>query len=66
MLTYANHLGVYAEEIGLTGEQLGNFPKPSPTSPSSVPRSTSTGTSADIAIGIERHVGKDHMGRSRT
>jgi GH15 family glucan-1,4-alpha-glucosidase len=23
--TYANHLGLYYEEIGLTGEQLGNF-----------------------------------------
>ena len=27
MLTYANHLGLYAEEIGGTGEQLGNFPQ---------------------------------------
>jgi GH15 family glucan-1,4-alpha-glucosidase len=27
MLTYANHLGLYAEEIGITGEQLGNFPQ---------------------------------------
>ena len=27
MLTYANHLGLYAEEIGHTGEQLGNFPQ---------------------------------------
>jgi GH15 family glucan-1,4-alpha-glucosidase len=27
MLTYANHLGLYAEEIGPTGEQLGNFPQ---------------------------------------
>src|ERR687897_293823 len=25
--TYANHLGLYSEEIGLTGEQLGNFPQ---------------------------------------
>jgi GH15 family glucan-1,4-alpha-glucosidase len=25
MSTYANHLGLYYEEIGLTGEQLGNF-----------------------------------------
>jgi hypothetical protein len=24
MLTYANHLGLYSEEIGQTGEQLGN------------------------------------------
>jgi GH15 family glucan-1,4-alpha-glucosidase len=27
MFTYANHLGLYAEEVGLTGEQLGNFPQ---------------------------------------
>ncbi|WP_328401281.1 glycoside hydrolase family 15 protein [Streptomyces sp. NBC_00390] len=27
MLTYANHLGLYAEEIGRTGEQNGNFPQ---------------------------------------
>jgi len=25
MLTYANHVGVYSEETGPTGEQLGNF-----------------------------------------
>ncbi|MFC9794715.1 glycoside hydrolase family 15 protein [Streptomyces sp. NPDC127584] len=27
MLTYANHVGLFAEEIGRTGEQLGNFPQ---------------------------------------
>jgi len=27
MLTYSSGLGLYAEEIGLTGEQLGNFPQ---------------------------------------
>ncbi|MFE4050568.1 glycoside hydrolase family 15 protein [Streptomyces sp. YIM B13518] len=27
MLTYGNHLGLYAEEIGHTGEQQGNFPQ---------------------------------------
>jgi len=27
MHTYANHLGLYSEEIGVTGEQLGNFPQ---------------------------------------
>lgn len=27
MLTYANHLGLYAEQIGPTGNALGNFPQ---------------------------------------
>jgi pentatricopeptide repeat protein len=27
MLTYGNHLGLYSEEIGPTGELLGNFPQ---------------------------------------
>ncbi len=27
MLTYANHLGMYAEQISVTGEQQGNFPQ---------------------------------------
>jgi hypothetical protein len=27
MFTYANHLGLHSQEIGLTGEQLGNFPQ---------------------------------------
>jgi GH15 family glucan-1,4-alpha-glucosidase len=27
MLTYANHLGLYSEEISSTGDQLGNFPQ---------------------------------------
>ncbi|MGH2604712.1 MAG: glycoside hydrolase family 15 protein, partial [Dehalococcoidia bacterium] len=27
MLTYANHLGLYAEQIGPSGEALGNFPQ---------------------------------------
>ncbi|HEY0786781.1 MAG TPA: glycoside hydrolase family 15 protein [Acidobacteriaceae bacterium] len=27
MLGYANHLGLYAEELGRSGEQLGNFPQ---------------------------------------
>jgi GH15 family glucan-1,4-alpha-glucosidase len=27
MLTYGNHLGLFAEEIGPTGEALGNFPQ---------------------------------------
>ena len=27
MMTYANHVGLYAEEIGPSGEALGNFPQ---------------------------------------
>ena len=27
MLTYANHLGLYAEQTGTSGEALGNFPQ---------------------------------------
>jgi GH15 family glucan-1,4-alpha-glucosidase len=27
MLTYGNHLGLFSEEIGPSGEQLGNFPQ---------------------------------------
>src|SRR3954468_15128417 len=27
MLTYSNHVGLYSEEIALTGEQIGNFPQ---------------------------------------
>jgi GH15 family glucan-1,4-alpha-glucosidase len=27
MLTYANHLGLFSEQISRTGEQLGNFPQ---------------------------------------
>ena len=27
MMTYSNHLGLFSEEIGLAGEQLGNFPQ---------------------------------------
>jgi GH15 family glucan-1,4-alpha-glucosidase len=27
MLTYANHLGLYAEQTGPQGEALGNFPQ---------------------------------------
>ncbi len=26
MLSYANHVGLYAEEVGPTGEALGNYP----------------------------------------
>jgi GH15 family glucan-1,4-alpha-glucosidase len=27
MLTYSNHLGLYAEQTGHSGEGLGNFPQ---------------------------------------
>src|SRR5260370_27880631 len=28
MHTYATHLGLYSEELTITGQQLGNFPQP--------------------------------------
>jgi GH15 family glucan-1,4-alpha-glucosidase len=49
MLTYANHLGLYAEEIGHTGEQQGKSPWLSPTSPASAPPTTSTRHSDESA-----------------
>jgi GH15 family glucan-1,4-alpha-glucosidase len=27
MLGYSNHLGLYAEQLGLKGEHLGNYPQ---------------------------------------
>jgi GH15 family glucan-1,4-alpha-glucosidase len=27
MFTYANHLGLYAEQVSATGDQVGNFPQ---------------------------------------
>ena len=27
MLTYANHVGLFSEQVGFTGEALGNFPQ---------------------------------------
>ena len=27
MLTYANHVGLFSDEIALSGEQIGNFPQ---------------------------------------
>jgi GH15 family glucan-1,4-alpha-glucosidase len=27
MHTYSNHVGLFAEEVGPSGEQLGNFPQ---------------------------------------
>jgi len=27
MIGYANHLGLYAEQLGFQGEHLGNFPQ---------------------------------------
>jgi GH15 family glucan-1,4-alpha-glucosidase len=27
MFTYANHVGLYAEQVSATGDQVGNFPQ---------------------------------------
>jgi hypothetical protein len=47
MLTYADHLGLCSEEIGLTGEALGNFPQAFTHLPSSARPTASTGNSAE-------------------
>jgi GH15 family glucan-1,4-alpha-glucosidase len=41
MLTYANHVGLYSEEIALSGDRSATSRWPSPTSHSSMPRSPS-------------------------
>ena len=47
MLSYANHLGLYAEEIGPSGEALGNFPQ----------AFTHMGL-ISAAFNLDRHLGK--------
>ena len=50
ILSYANHVGLYAEQIAQTGEQLGNFPQ------AFTQRSTSTAllTGTDQSAWIRR------------
>ena len=48
MLTYANHLGLYSEEIALTGEQIGNFPQ-----------AFTHLALIDAAIALDRHLDDD-------
>jgi len=48
MLTYANHLGLYSEEIALTGEQIGNFPQ-----------AFTHLALIDAAIALDRHLDED-------
>ena len=63
----ANHLGLYAEEIGLTGEQLGNLSQAFTRVSRSGPRSTSTVNSAGTVTGESSDtLAKTNMRRSRT
>jgi GH15 family glucan-1,4-alpha-glucosidase len=66
MLTYANHLGLFAEEIGVTGEQLGNFPQAfthlalinsAITLDAQLDRNEATGTSE---LFLPPHISADH------
>ena len=54
MMTYANHVGLFAEQIGLNGEQLGNFPQAFTHLALISAATTSTASSADA----KRRVGR--------
>jgi GH15 family glucan-1,4-alpha-glucosidase len=53
MLTYANHLGLYSEEIALTGEQIGNFPQ-----------AFTHLALIDAALTLDRHLDSGQAGRA--
>jgi GH15 family glucan-1,4-alpha-glucosidase len=57
MLTYVNHVGLFSEEIALTGEQIGNFPQ-----------AFTHLALIDAAITLDEalDLGGDHGARSRT
>ena len=54
MLTYTNHLGLYSEEIALTGEQVGNFPQ-----------AFTHLSLIDATITLDREPGRGRPGRTR-
>ena len=65
MLTYANPVGLYSEEIAVNGEQIGTSRRPSPTSRSSTLRSRSTPSSTSPGDGHVSGPDRRHRGRPR-